>query len=147
MAFAPPTWPPPPWWSPQSQKRSNFYGMSLCDFCRVLFWFTFNFRLHSIFGIFLLHFPIRLRLKTERDFCFVFNENIKGLNIDTFSVVYRENYHRTLFLNWERCLWIKNIVLELRTFDLKNRVSTFWNQYKNEMVRREKLNWVYLTTF
>jgi len=23
---------------------------------------------------------------------------------------------------------------------LKNRVSTFWNQYKNEMVRREKLN-------
>jgi len=34
----------------------------------------------------------------------------------------------------------KNIVLELRTFVLKNRVSTFWYQYKNELVRREKLN-------
>jgi len=31
----------------------------------------------------------------------------------------------------------KNIVLELRTFVLKNRVSTFWYQYKNEMVRRK----------
>jgi len=33
----------------------------------------------------------------------------------------------------------KNIVLELRTFVLKNRVSTFWYQYKNEMARKEKL--------
>jgi len=44
----------------------------------------------------------------------------------------------------------KNNVLELRTFVLKNRVSTFWYQcyhYSNEMARREKLNWVYLTTF
>jgi len=36
--------------------------------------------------------------------------------------------------------YFKNIVLELKTFILKNRVSTFWYQYKNEMVRREKLN-------
>jgi len=44
----------------------------------------------------------------------------------------------------------KNIVIELRTFVLKNRVSIFWyqfSQYKNDMVRREKLNIVYLTTF
>jgi len=34
----------------------------------------------------------------------------------------------------------KNTVLELRTFVLKNRVSTFWYQYKNEMVKREVLN-------
>jgi len=34
----------------------------------------------------------------------------------------------------------KNIVLELRTFVLRNRVGTFWYQYKNEMVRIEKLN-------
>jgi len=33
----------------------------------------------------------------------------------------------------------KNIVLELRTFVLKNRGSTFWYRYKNEMVRREKV--------
>jgi len=47
----------------------------------------------------------------------------------------------------EHCSWIENIVLELRTFVLKNRVGTFWYQYKNDMVRREKLDWVYLTTF
>jgi len=34
----------------------------------------------------------------------------------------------------------KYIVLDLRTFVLENRVSTFWYQYKNEMLRREKLN-------
>jgi len=42
------------------------------------------------------------------------------------------------------------IVLELRTFVLKNRLSTFWvqcSQYQNKMLRREKLNWVYLSTF
>jgi len=33
-----------------------------------------------------------------------------------------------------------NIVLELRTLVLKNRVSSLWYQYKNEMMRREKLN-------
>jgi len=49
------------------------------------------------------------------------------------NTLHREKYPRTLFL--------------LRTFVLKNRVNTFWYQYKNEMVRREKLNWVYLTTF
>jgi len=50
-------------------------------------------------------------------------------------------------LKWTQREVSKNIVLEFRTFVLKNRVSTFWYQYKNEMVRREKLNWVYLTTF
>jgi len=34
----------------------------------------------------------------------------------------------------------KNKVPKLRTLVLKNRVSTFWYQYMNEMVRREKLN-------
>jgi len=38
----------------------------------------------------------------------------------------------------------KNIVLELRPFVLENRVSTFWYQYKNEMVRKEKLNCIFL---
>jgi len=44
----------------------------------------------------------------------------------------------------------KYIVLKLKTFVLKICVSTFWapcSQYKNKMVRKENLNWVYLTTF
>jgi len=59
-------------------------------------------------------------------------------------------YQCSQYLIYTQRELFKYIVLELRTFVLKNRLSSFWyqcSQYFNEMVRGEKLNWVYLTTF
>jgi len=56
---------------------------------------------------------------------------IKSIKVLIFSILHTQ---RELF---------NYIVLELRTFALENRVSTFWyqcSQCYNEMVRREKLN-------